>query len=148
ASRVLVLVATKLYHEKPLSVNLSGEGIDMNRMLFGDMVGIFAYSQAVALIESLLFWGFLVFVCISLPRKLFKDWFVSQGALMVMGAFILVIPMHYQMSIIEGLQWNMGLYRILVVVWVLLCLAGLIGASMLIRRSPKFKKMCSISLKE
>jgi len=112
----------------------------IRRMPFGDIAGIFAYTQVIALIESLIFWGFLLFVCISMPRKYFKDWFISQGTLLVLGFFILVIPMHYQMDIIEGLQWNLELYDIMFVVWLLLWLAGLIIMSTLIRRNLIFEK--------
>ena len=109
----------------------------MRRMGVGDMFGIFSYSQAFALIESLVVLGALVFVCIALPRRMFKDKFVAQGTIFMFVTFIWIIPVHYQIQILDKLSWNMAIYQVGVVIWIITFFLAIVGMSLMIRRSQK-----------
>jgi hypothetical protein len=112
----------------------------MRRMGMGDMLGIFSYSQAFALIESILVLGALVFVCIELPRRMFKDKFVAQGTIFMFVTFVWIIPVHYQVQILDWLNWNMIIYQVGVLVWIVTFFMAIFGFSFLVRRSEKFEQ--------
>jgi hypothetical protein len=55
-------------------------------MTVGEMAGIMAYPLAFALLESLLLLLGLVIAAAILPAKMYRDWFVSQSAGIVLLA--------------------------------------------------------------
>jgi hypothetical protein len=63
-------------------------------MNIGELIGTFAYTQAFALVESLLVLTGLLVLAFILPGKLFKDRFVAQGSLVVFLAAIWAIVSH------------------------------------------------------
>jgi len=107
------------------------------RISMSDMFGIFAYSQAVALIESCVVLVFLIFICVAVPRKLFKDKILSQGLIILYSTILCMIPVHFQLYILEALDWNMGIYQLLFLLLILIYALVLLGMSFLIRKYPK-----------
>jgi hypothetical protein len=63
-------------------------------MNIGELIGTFAYTQAFALIESLLVLAGLLLLAFILPGKLFRDRFVAQGSLAVFLTAIWAIISH------------------------------------------------------
>lgn len=112
----------------------------LNRADIGHILGVFSYTQAFALFESLVVWGFLLFVCLALPGRFFNERFVAQGALYYLLTFVWVIPAHYQMNILAMLSENMVTYQLLAALWVISFFAAMIGASIFLRRSPPFER--------
>jgi hypothetical protein len=57
-----------------------------------DLMGIFAYTQTLALLESVIILLFVTLLAAALPAKLLKDRFVAQGSMMVLvtSAFAIV----------------------------------------------------------
>jgi hypothetical protein len=100
---------------------------------------IFAYTQAFALYESLLFFGFLVFLAFLLPSRLFQKRFVSQATMIAFTLSIWAAGVHlivraYARS--EPPDWN----NLLFYAWCIGCLVLLIGLSWLIRTWPTLEK--------
>jgi hypothetical protein len=104
------------------------------------ILGIFAYVQLLALLESLLFLAGLLFTNISLPREWFRQKFLPQGTVVMLASFLWIIPLHYQNQIVGSLSYNLFYYYILVAIWALSFLAVIIGAARRLRRKPGFEK--------
>ena len=100
-------------------------------------LAILPYALVMALLDSLLAFAFLAFVCLALPNRLFKDHCVAQGAIFFLITFIWIIPVHFQNKILAFLGWNMQVYFLWIIAWVISYLVAIFGASWLIRRNPK-----------
>jgi len=104
--------------------------------------GIFflaAYVFAVALIESLLLFGFVLLVSLILPRRIFRDQFIAQGSLMVVGCTIWALILKFQNE-------SSGLRNLLEVsAWILLFILSLliiaVVSSFLMQRYPQGKSV-------
>ena len=66
-------------------------------MSFNDLLPIFAYTLAVALLESLLVLGVILSIVVFLPEKFFKQNFLAQSVIMVL--FITIITFLVQMNL-------------------------------------------------
>lgn len=109
------------------------------RMSLFDALAILPYPLVMALLDSLLVFGFLAFTCIALPNRFFKDHCVAHGAIYFFTTFVWVIPVHYQDKILALLDWEMHVYHYWVIVWVVSYLITISSASWLIRRSPQLE---------
>ena len=65
------------------------------RLTVWDLVGIIAYTQVIALIETALVFLVLVFLGVILPARLFRDRFVAQASMVVLLSSAWVIFSHY-----------------------------------------------------
>ncbi|MFC1997192.1 hypothetical protein ACFLXI_06245 [Chloroflexota bacterium] len=63
-----------------------------------DLIGMIAYTQAIALFESLTLWLFLIIICIVLPPKYFRDRFIASSAIFVFTTTIWFILIHFNDS--------------------------------------------------
>jgi hypothetical protein len=59
------------------------------------LIGVIAYTQAFALLESVLVFLILLFIAIILPRKWFRDRFVAQVCMAVLFASAWAILAHF-----------------------------------------------------
>lgn len=67
----------------------------------GTLLGIFAYRIAASFFESMAIMAFLVFLCLVLPQKYFKETFVPRGTvsfLILFGAILLFWNRFYAVS--------------------------------------------------
>jgi hypothetical protein len=67
-------------------------------MNIGQIVGVFAYMMAFALLESLLVMGLLLFVSAILPRAWYRDKFVSKGFLTILVSAALAIAIRLSLG--------------------------------------------------
>jgi hypothetical protein len=109
------------------------------------MIDVFAYTQAFALLESLLLCGLLLLLAFLLPGSMLRDHWVAQSALIVTLLTLWAIGLHlmfrsYQHS--ETTAWDNQLF----IFWAIACLAGLLGFSWLLRTwTPLEKTVASLS---
>jgi hypothetical protein len=101
------------------------------RLSLWELAGVIAYTQAFALLESLLITGVLVVLAALLPARLFRERFVSLSATLVTLAAIWAIFIHYNDKILQG---KGGL---LTVLWLVAMLASFVLAYLLVLRFPK-----------
>ena len=64
------------------------------RLKTWDLVGVIAYTQAFALIETLVVWVTMILIAAVLPAKLFRDHFVAVGSALVLVAAAWAIAYH------------------------------------------------------
>lgn len=129
-----------LIHLRAYLITFNAIPAYLKRMSFWDMLGIVAYVQVVALLEAFLLLMMVLFVNFTLPKNLFREKFVSQGAIFVTATFLWIIPIHYQEKIITALYGNLATYYALVGVWAILYFVLLIVLSILLRKYSKFEK--------
>lgn len=108
------------------------------RMSIGSALSILAYVLSLALIESLLITGLLVFVCLALPEKFFKRYCVPQGAWVFWIIFSWGILAQFQNELLGWLNWNFTIYQVIITIWVISFVGVLFGGSLLLRRQPRF----------
>jgi len=104
--------------------------------------GIFflaAYVFTVALIESLLLFGFVLLVSLILPRRIFRDQFIAQGSLMVIACTIWALILKFQSE-------SSGLRNLLEVsAWILIFILSLlliaVVSSFLMQRYQRSKSV-------
>ena len=104
--------------------------------------GIFflaVYVFAVALIESLLLFGFVLFVSLIMPRRIFRDQFIAQGSLVVIACTIWALILKFQSEssgsrdLIEVSAW--------ILIFLLSLLLIAVVSSFLMQRYPRGKSM-------
>ena len=105
-----------------------------------DITGVLSYVLLFALIESVLFLAYILFINIALPKRLFRQHFLAQGVLFMAASFIWIIPLHYQQSIVDRLSYNMTMYYSLVSIWLISFLLFIVGFSILLRRNDKLER--------
>lgn len=108
------------------------------RMSISSALSILAYALSLALIESLLVTGFLVFACLAIPEKFFKRYCVPQGAWVFWIIFIWGILAQFQNELLGWLNWNFTIYQAIIALWVTSFVVVLFGGSLLLRRRPGF----------
>jgi hypothetical protein len=108
------------------------------RMKIWEIIGIFAYTQVFALLESTLFLLILIFIAELLPYQLFLKHFTSQGALISLLATLWIIPLHYKSQILDAFPRfeNTWIWAI----WLGLFIALVFGISLLFRRYSKLEQ--------
>jgi len=102
--------------------------------------GIFflaAYVIAVALIESLLLFGFVLLVSLILPRGIFRDQFIAQGSLMVIACTIWALIFKFQ-SESSGLR-NLFEVSAWILLFILTLLLIAVVSPFLMQRYPRSK---------
>jgi hypothetical protein len=72
------------------------------RMEIWEILGVFSYTQAFALIESIILLLVLVLVAELLPYRLFLKNFTTQAALITILATLWIIPLHYKDQILAA----------------------------------------------
>lgn len=110
------------------------------RMGAWDILGIFSYSQVFAFFESLVVLGAMLFVCLTLPAPLFRVKLVPLGAAFLLLSFVWIAPVHYQVQILTWLNWNMTVYQVGVLLWVVSYFLVIGGAIFLIHRRAGAQK--------
>jgi hypothetical protein len=104
--------------------------------------GIFflvAYVFAVALIESLFLFGFILLVNLILPRRLFRDQFIAQGSLMVIACTIWALILKFQ-NASSGLR-NLLEVSAWILVFILSLLIIAVVSSFLMQRYQRGKSV-------
>jgi len=97
------------------------------------------YVFAVALIESLLLFGFVLFVSLIMPRRIFRDQFIAQGSLVVIACTIWALILKFQSEssgsrdLIEVSAW--------ILIFLLSLLLIAVVSSFLMQRYPRGKSM-------
>ena len=115
------------------------------RMGIWDILGILAYIQVVALVESFIFLLGWIFVNITLPTRFFRDKFLPMGVVLMIITFFWIMILHYQETIIAALAYNMSYYQIFVLLWIIAYFAIIVALSILIRRSQQFEEiLCKV----
>jgi hypothetical protein len=97
------------------------------RLSLGTIVGIFAYSQLYAFLESIVSTGIVIFVCIALPRRSFKDKIIAQGTILIGITSIWMIVA------------NFITYSWLSIIWITLYFIALFGVSMVMYKNQKIE---------
>ena len=113
----------------------------MRRLDAWDILSIFAYTQAFALFESAVVWAAVVFTCLALPKNLFRVKFVPVGALFLLLSFLWIAPVHFQVTILDRLEWNMSAYNMVVLVWVIFYFVIVGGSIWMAFRSARFESL-------
>ena len=70
-----------------------------------DIVGVLAYAQLSAFLESALLLGVLIVASVALPTRWFRDRFVEQGALLVFIAIAFALAIHFKSDVL--LSWRL-----------------------------------------
>jgi hypothetical protein len=96
-----------------------------------DLLGMLAYTQAFALIESLLVTAALLLVGFVLPRQLLSDRMVSQGSLLILVGTVWTIAIHAFDSVIR--QWG----AVQFLPWLVAGLVSLVLPYFLTKHLPK-----------
>ena len=109
----------------------------LRRMDLFDVLGVLAYTQVFALLESIVFLGLFVLISIALPIRLFKDKFVAQGTILMFTTFLWGAPAYYQARIMQWLSPGLTAYIFLVGFWIISYFAVNGGLLILIRRDKK-----------
>jgi len=109
-------------------------------LTIGEIIIIFAYTQAFALFESLIVTVLLILFCLVLPARFFRDWFLSQGILIVYITTIWAILYHFQVRIVQGLSPSLVTYMALIWLWAMMYFGVLFGSLILIRKKEDFEQ--------
>jgi hypothetical protein len=109
----------------------------LGRMDLETMLGVFAYTQIYALIESVMILFILVSVGILLPKRYFRDNFLSLGLIYFLVTFIWMMPIHYSIRarFIYIFPLSQDIQLVLALVWVLLYFYIIYTVPVLIRRN-------------
>jgi hypothetical protein len=94
-----------------------------------DIIGIFAYTQTFALLESVTVFLVLMLLGAILPARFLKEKFVAQGSMLVLLGAAWAIAVHY-----DEYMLIRSLTRTKFIVWSVLCLASLGMSSLLLHR--------------
>jgi len=113
-----------------------------------DTIGIFSYVQVFSLLETVLIIAAFVFICASLPRKIFRNKFVAQGTIIIVLTTLWVIPLQYQTSILSSLNWNMRAYQIIAAIWIIFYLVVIVFTSLLIRSKQETENLINQSVEK
>lgn len=70
------------------------------------MIGVMAYPLSFALLESILVLAGLLIVAVTLPSKLYRNWFVSQSTVIIFLVSVWAVFLQ-----IYGQDWGMWSYR-------------------------------------
>jgi hypothetical protein len=76
----------------------------MMRLTISDLVGAVAYTQAFALIESVLVTTLLVVAALALPRGWLAERFVSHGSLIVVAGAVWMVALQFFYEYVR--QWG------------------------------------------
>jgi hypothetical protein len=99
-----------------------------------DLIGVVAYTQAFALIESLVVLLLLLFGCAILPAQLFRNKFVAISALIVILTSAWFILAHYNDEIMR--LWGLKQFAIWGGIY---CLSIVLGA-LIVHRFERLEK--------
>lgn len=98
------------------------------------ILGVFSYVQAFALLESSLLWLTLVVLAAVLPANWYRSRFISQSLVVVFALAAWAIGVHFQ---ILAVQTETAPNRNnLPAVWTMLWIVILVGGSLLAARKP------------
>ena len=73
-----------------------------------EIYSIFSYTQAIALVESIIFFGLVTTIAIVLPKSLILDHYPSQSTINILLITIVIISYHYRERIISA---SMAIHR-------------------------------------
>jgi hypothetical protein len=104
-----------------------------------DILGVLAYTQVYALLESLFVLAALVLLAFITPRRFLRDRFVPQGAILALISALWMIPLHYQNRIVQALSLQVSGYMIFLGAWLFTFIFALFDLSIVFRRHPRFE---------
>jgi hypothetical protein len=113
----------------------------VRRSSLWDVVGSIAYSQAAALLESLILLLILVVICAILPARYLRERVVAHGGMAVFLTAIWAVGIHYRFDRHIGNQLPASWPSIGGIVWFTLYLVAMGLTYVLIYRQSKFKKL-------
>ncbi len=143
---LLLMVCVLPIHIRSILIFLYGVPAFLLSSSIWDTIGIFSYVQVFSLLESLLIIAAFIFICISLPKKIFKDKFLVQGTIIVLMTSLWVIPLHYQTQILSSLNWDMRVYQFLATVWIIAFFVVMGFVSKLIHSNQKTENLINKSI--
>jgi len=103
-----------------------------------EIIGVFAYTQVFALLESIFLLVLIVILAFFIPHKFFMEKFVSQSSILILVVSIWVVFVHYQLEL-QSLFPSID-PRILLGFWLTSLFITLISLSLLVRRSPRIEE--------
>jgi hypothetical protein len=108
------------------------------RMKIWEIVGVFAYTQVFAFLESSLLLLSLIIIAELLPYPLFLKHFTTQAALISILATLWIIPLHYKTQILTIFpkfenSWASG-------IWLGIFVALVVGLSFLLSRYKRLER--------
>ena len=98
------------------------------------LAGTIAYTQAFALIESMLVLGMMVLVAVILPEKWYRERFVAQSSVAILFAAIASVLAHFY-----GQDWGMWNARGFVT-WLGILFCLILLASLLVSRFERLRR--------
>lgn len=104
------------------------------RMNIHDLIGAISYVLVFALLESTVLWGTLTLAAIILPPTWFRDYFLVQGASLILLTTIFAMILHFSYALVA--TNNQALVGI-IIVFLILTLFALI----VIRKSQRVEKV-------
>jgi len=143
---LLLMVCVLPIHFRSILIFLHGLPSFLLSTSVWDTVGVFSYVQAFSLLESVVIIAAFLFICISLPSKIFRDKFVAQGTVLIVLTTLWVVPLHYQASILSGLNWNIRAYQVIAAIWVITYLVGIVLSFLMIRTNQKTEYLINRSV--
>ncbi len=135
----LLLVCVFPIHAWSLLVYFREVPAYLRRMGIGEMLGILAYVQAFSLLESICVLGLLTAAAFLLPGRLFKDYYVAQGSVLVLCTALWLAPVHFQGQLLVTFAPELPVYLLFLGIWAFSFLSTLFVLSVSIRRRPVFR---------
>lgn len=110
------------------------------RLSINEMVGILAYNQLFALIESLVITGGVLLLAVFLPWQWIREQFVVAASLIILISALWMIPVHYSEKLITLLAGNIILIIPISLLWSGLYFATIYVLIIMTRRKLGFLK--------
>lgn len=104
------------------------------RLSSWELIGVIAYTQAFALLESVMILLILILLGAILPARFFRDRFVAQGSMLVLLTSGWTVAAHYNYETIR--LWHAKEFLF----WSALCLASVGAPYVLIHRRKRLKE--------
>lgn len=70
----------------------------------GRLLVMFAYVVSYSLLESLLLLGFLIVLCLVLPRRMFKEQFIAIGTVQVLVVSVITLVIRQEIMIFQKFE--------------------------------------------
>jgi hypothetical protein len=98
----------------------------LNFLPLGEIGSIFCYLMATNFIESLIALFAVIFICLILPQKWFRDLFVSRGSVLAVSVLVSIMVFEYHFDKPSDYFYRFPLYLLLIllIAGVLVFLAG------------------------
>lgn len=127
-------------HAWAILIFLSELSAYLRRMDAELVFGVFAYSQAAALIESIIITFVLVLLATLLPGSWLKEKFLPLSTVLVYISALWLIPTDFQKEILQGLSLGLWGFIFLIWIWFISYILVLSGLWISVRRSASVEK--------